>query len=105
LLEVLLTVEDLLPQVDSAQKFMREKMNEKREYDINILALNETTISGNNTAYRSVYTSFDINQSMDFFTVKDDVGYHLSFSVMPPERFQDFIPVMQKMSESFQVLT
>jgi hypothetical protein len=104
LLEASLDVIDLSPEINTAQKFMRQMMNEQRKYDINILALNETSLSGNNTAYRSVYTTFDTSQAMDFFTVKDGVGYYLSFSVMPPERFPGYTSVMQKMSESFQIL-
>jgi hypothetical protein len=104
LLEVSLTVEDLLsPEMDS-ERFMREKMNEQRRYEINVIALNETTLSGNNTAYETIYTTYETSQSMDFFTVKDERGYHLSFSVMPPGRFQDYTEVIQKMSESFQIL-
>jgi hypothetical protein len=34
---------------------------------------------------------------------EDERGYHLSFSVMPPEQFQDYVGVMEKMSESFEI--
>lgn len=79
-------------------------MNEQRRYEIDVLELNETTLSGNNTAYETIYKTYDTSQSMDLFTVKDERGYHISFSVMPPERFQDYAGVMQKMSDSFQIL-
>jgi hypothetical protein len=61
-------------------------------------------ITGNILAYKTIYITFDTSQVMDFFTVKDGIGYYLSFSVMPPERFQDYTTVMQKISESFQIL-
>ena len=79
LLEVSVTVEDVLSPAMDSERFMREKMNEQRRYQINILALNETALSGNHSVYQTVYTTFDTmpihSQSMGLFLVKDGRGY------------------------------
>ena len=62
-------------------EYAREKLNEQRKYDLEIIGLNETTINGQ-PAYRSQYHESGDTMGLSYFIVTEDYkGYRLKYEV------------------------
>jgi PsbP-like protein len=97
--------EDLSPEATTAEQYMRQKMNEQREYDLDLIELNQTTVSGGNFAYKIVYTQLDGEmKSMDYYTIEGDRGYALTFAVVPWNDFETYLPLANRIVDSFRIL-
>jgi predicted Zn-dependent protease len=103
IIEFVVTVNDVDTSLD---EYVRQSLSEDREFDLAIISTDETTISGNNTAQEVLYTlgQEDKSKVMAFITLNNDIGYTVSFYVTPETDFQNYIPIMQTMIDSFRIL-
>ena len=65
-----------------------------------------TTLAGN-PAQQLVFSTIDDKQreakSMQVFTIKDNKSYHITY-IAKPERYSEFLPIAQKMINSFEFI-
>ena len=89
------------------QEYTYDKINHLRQLflNFNIIEQNPTTLAGNN-AYKIVYT-FTLEQinfkRMDIWTIKDDRVYLISYLV-EMEKYSSYLPTIQKMVDSFEIV-
>jgi hypothetical protein len=96
--------EPLFPSTDTPEKYMREVLNEERQYGIKIIIMNETTVN-NYPAYVVQYKLGDTEIRVDYFIVDTDdfTGYHIRYSTDRPEDYLHYLPDVGRMINSFQI--
>jgi hypothetical protein len=94
--------ESLFPSTDTPQKYMREVLNENREYQMDIIGLNETTVN-DYPAYRAQYKIGDSITLSYFIVDKNDyTGYHIEYDA-EEKYFSKYLPDIERMVNSFQI--
>ena len=89
------------------QEYTYDKINHLRQLflDFNIIEQNPTSLAGNN-AYKIVYT-FTLEQinykRMDIWTIKDDRVYIINYLV-EMGKYSSYLPTIQKMVDSFEIV-
>jgi eukaryotic-like serine/threonine-protein kinase len=75
--------------------------------DFELIELNATTISGNNPAYKVVYTNReeeDEHKTMQVLSIKEDKAYLLTY-IAEKRKYLDYLPIIERMINSFEILT
>ena len=75
--------------------------------DFELIELNATTLSGNNPAYKVIYTNSegeDKHKTMQILSIKEDKAYLLTYSA-EKRKYSDYLPTIEKMIDSFEIVT
>jgi PsbP-like protein len=75
--------------------------------DFELIELNATTLSGNNPAYKVVYTNRegeDEHKTMQVLSIKEDKAYLLTY-IAEKRKYLDYLPIIEKMIDSFGIVT
>jgi hypothetical protein len=75
--------------------------------DFELIEINATTLSGNNPAYKVVYTNSegeDKHKTMQILSIKEDKAYLLTYSA-EKRKYSDYLPTIEKMIDSFEIVT
>jgi hypothetical protein len=90
---------------------MRQEMDEQRQYDSDIIKVNQTAAgfagSGNSSAYRVDFTTnfatLDVqSRTIGIFMVDKGIGYEVHAEA-PNVDYARYEPIFQKMIDSFRV--
>jgi serine/threonine-protein kinase len=69
--------------------------------------LNSTTLAGNTPAQQLIFSTIDDKhreaKSMQFFMLNDNKSYHITY-IAKPESYSEFLPIAQKMIDSFEFI-
>ena len=69
-----------------------------------VLESNTITLKGDNTlAHRIVYINSEGQKIMQVWTIKGDKAYHITYATNQT-RYYDYLPPVQKMIDSFEIL-
>jgi len=74
--------------------------------DYRLINSSGTTLAGN-PAHGVVYYNYQNNENLkwlEVWTIKNDNVYRISF-IVEPGRYSDYLPIVQKMLDSFQIVT
>ena len=70
-----------------------------------VLESNTITLKGDNNtrAHKIVYINSEGQKIMQVWTIKDDKAYHITYATNET-RYYDYLPPVQKMIDSFEIL-
>ena len=101
---------DNLPSEDfSLEDFTNIQITGARQiYPSFTLYQSHSTILAGNPAQELVFSTIDDKQreakSMQVFTIKDNKSYHITY-IAKPESYAEFLPIAQKMINSFEIIS
>ena len=81
-----------------------------RQYgQFNLIELNGTALAGNVPAIKTVYTNTfpntgSILKTMEITMVRDNLGYDIRYFTNPAVNYSTYLPLVQKMLDSFKFI-
>ena len=105
--KVVIQVGNLPSQNISLDEVVNANINNLKQSltDFELIELNATTISGNNPAYKVVYTNRegeDEHKTMQVLSIKEDKAYLLTY-IAEKRKYSDYLPTIQNMIDSFHI--
>ena len=104
---LLIQVGNLPSQNIPLDEVVRANINKLKQslIDFELIELNATTLSGNNSAHKVVYTNRegeDELKTMQVVSIKEDKIYLITYTA-EASRYNRYLPIIQKMIDSFRI--
>jgi hypothetical protein len=105
-------IDYLPPEINTLEKYTQIKLNIHRFAggEFRLIALNSTHISGQQPAYKTVYTNTfpsigAVVKTMEITMMKNNnTGYDIRYFTDPSSDYPKYLPIVQKMLESVQII-